>query len=326
MAAVQARRCRRRSRCTRAPRRRRSWRRARARRRARSSRPLPRRSARAPRSIARSPRRSWARRPCSLPESDCRSRRDARRDGNCTRLIACLASSVVGRRRRSPVAIEASTHEALQRAAKDHLWLHFSTMASYADRDVPVIVRGEGCHLYDTLDRRYLDMLAGLFTVQIGYSHGEELGEVAAEQMRRLPFYTNWTYAHPPAIELAEKLAEITPDEHQPLLLRLGRQRGGRGRLEARAPVPRAPRTADAPQGDRAQARLPRHDDGRALDHRHHRDPHAVRAADPRRRGTSRTRTATAASTARTSPSARSAAPTRSPRRSSSRGPTPSRW
>ena len=74
-----------------------------------------------------------------------------------------------------------------------------------------MIVRGEGCHLYDTHDRRYLDMLAGLFTVQIGYSHGEELGEVAAEQMRQLPFYTNWTYAHPPAIALAEKLAEITP-------------------------------------------------------------------------------------------------------------------
>jgi adenosylmethionine-8-amino-7-oxononanoate aminotransferase len=109
------------------------------------------------------------------------------------------------------VAIESSMHETLQQAAKEHLWLHFSAMGSYADRDVPVIVRGEGCHLYDTLDRRYLDMLAGLFTVQIGYSHGEELGEVAAEQMRQLPFYTNWTYAHPPAIALAEKLAEITP-------------------------------------------------------------------------------------------------------------------
>ena len=109
------------------------------------------------------------------------------------------------------MAIEASTHEALQRAAKDHLWLHFSTTANYEGRDVPVIVRGEGCHLYDTQGRRYLDMLAGLFTVQIGYSHGDELGEVAAEQMRRLPFYTNWTYAHPPAIELAEKLAEIAP-------------------------------------------------------------------------------------------------------------------
>jgi adenosylmethionine-8-amino-7-oxononanoate aminotransferase len=109
------------------------------------------------------------------------------------------------------VAIESSMHETLQRAAKEHLWLHFSAMGSYADRDVPVIVRGEGCHLYDTLDRRYLDMLAGLFTVQIGYSHGEELGEVAAEQMRQLPFYTNWTYEHTPAIALAQKLAEIAP-------------------------------------------------------------------------------------------------------------------
>jgi adenosylmethionine-8-amino-7-oxononanoate aminotransferase len=109
------------------------------------------------------------------------------------------------------VTIEAGTHEELQRAAREHLWLHFSTMESYREREVPVIVRGEGCYLYDSRDRRYLDMLAGLFAVQIGYSHGEELGEVAAEQMRQLPFYTNWTYAHPPAIELAEKLAEIAP-------------------------------------------------------------------------------------------------------------------
>jgi adenosylmethionine-8-amino-7-oxononanoate aminotransferase len=109
------------------------------------------------------------------------------------------------------VAIETSNHEALQRAAKEHLWLHFSTTGQYQDREVPVIERGEGSHLFDTRGRRYLDMLAGLFTVQIGYSYGEELGEVAAEQMRKLPFYTNWTYAHPPAIALAEKLAEITP-------------------------------------------------------------------------------------------------------------------
>jgi adenosylmethionine-8-amino-7-oxononanoate aminotransferase len=109
------------------------------------------------------------------------------------------------------MTIQASTHDELQEAAKSHLWLHFSTMQAYEQREVPVIVRGEGCHLYDSRGRRYLDMLAGLFAVQIGYSHGDELGEVALEQMRQLPFYTNWTYAHPPAIELAEKLAEITP-------------------------------------------------------------------------------------------------------------------
>jgi adenosylmethionine-8-amino-7-oxononanoate aminotransferase len=48
--------------------------------------------------------------------------------------------------------------------------------------------------------------------VNIGYSYGEEIGQAALEQMRELPFYTNWSYAHPRAIELATKLAELAPD------------------------------------------------------------------------------------------------------------------
>jgi adenosylmethionine-8-amino-7-oxononanoate aminotransferase len=79
--------------------------------------------------------------------------------------------------------------------------------------DAPVIVRGEGCYLYDDDGKRYLDALAGLFAVQIGYSHGEEMGQAALEQMRELPFYTNWSYAHPRAIELASELAELAPGD-----------------------------------------------------------------------------------------------------------------
>jgi adenosylmethionine-8-amino-7-oxononanoate aminotransferase len=77
----------------------------------------------------------------------------------------------------------------------------------------PVIVRGEGCYLWDDEGKRYLDALAGLFSVNIGYSHGEEIGQAALEQMRELPFYTNWSYAHPRAIELATKLAELAPPD-----------------------------------------------------------------------------------------------------------------
>src|ERR671922_1738972 len=76
-------------------------------------------------------------------------------------------------------------------------------MGSYKDTAVPVIVRGDGCYLEDTNGKRYLDALAGLFAVNIGYSYGDEVGEAAAAQMRELPFYTNWSYAHPRAIELA---------------------------------------------------------------------------------------------------------------------------
>jgi len=92
----------------------------------------------------------------------------------------------------------------------EHLWLHFTRMSGY---EPPVIVRGEGCYLWDDHGKRYLDGLAGLFSVNIGYSYGEEIGQAALAQMRELPFYTNWSYAHPRAIELAETLAGLTPDD-----------------------------------------------------------------------------------------------------------------
>jgi adenosylmethionine-8-amino-7-oxononanoate aminotransferase len=101
----------------------------------------------------------------------------------------------------------------LQRAAREHLWLHFSRMAGYRDGEVPIIVRGDGCYLEDTNGKRYLDALAGLFSVNIGYGYGEEIGEAAAAQMRELPFYTNWGYAHPRAIELASEIASLTPGD-----------------------------------------------------------------------------------------------------------------
>ena len=97
----------------------------------------------------------------------------------------------------------------LRALARDHLWLHFTRMHDY---EPPVIVRGEGCYLWDDNGKRYLDALAGLFSVNIGYSYGEEIGQAALAQMRELPFYTNWSYAHPRAIELATELARLAPD------------------------------------------------------------------------------------------------------------------
>src|SRR4051812_12737074 len=86
-------------------------------------------------------------------------------------------------------------------------------MGGYRTAEVPIIVRGDGCYLEDANGKRYLDALAGLFAVQIGYSHGEEMGQAALEQMRELPFYTNWSYAHPRAIELAHELAALAPGD-----------------------------------------------------------------------------------------------------------------
>jgi adenosylmethionine-8-amino-7-oxononanoate aminotransferase len=107
-------------------------------------------------------------------------------------------------------ALDASTY---QRLAKEHLWMHFTRMGEFDAADVPIIVRGEGCHLEDSKGRRYIDALAGLFSVNIGYSFGEEIGQAALEQMRELPFYTNWSYAHPRAIELAAEVTSLAPGD-----------------------------------------------------------------------------------------------------------------
>ncbi|MFG1802120.1 aspartate aminotransferase family protein [Micromonospora carbonacea] len=94
--------------------------------------------------------------------------------------------------------------------ATDHLWMHFTRMASYAAGEVPTIVRGEGAYIWDDQGRRYLDGLAGLFVVNAG--HGRtELAEAAAKQAGELAYFPLWSYAHPKAVELAEKIASLTP-------------------------------------------------------------------------------------------------------------------
>ncbi|GAB3972943.1 aspartate aminotransferase family protein [Actinoallomurus acanthiterrae] len=103
--------------------------------------------------------------------------------------------------------------EQSQRAARDHLWLHFSKMGEYGPGSpVPVIVRGEGAYVYDASGKRYLDALAGLFTNQVGHGRAE-LAEAAAKQAAELAFFPLWSYAHPNAIELAERLAGLAPGD-----------------------------------------------------------------------------------------------------------------
>jgi adenosylmethionine-8-amino-7-oxononanoate aminotransferase len=89
--------------------------------------------------------------------------------------------------------------------------LHFARNGDYADGGLMVLERGEGTHVFDTEGRRYVDGLSSLFCAQIGYSYGEEMAAVAARQMTQLAFATLWGTAHPAALELADKLAEIAP-------------------------------------------------------------------------------------------------------------------
>ncbi len=102
--------------------------------------------------------------------------------------------------------------DSLEAKARRHLWLHFTRMSSYQGNDVPVIVRGSGQYVYDTRGKRYLDGLSGLFVSQIG--HGRtEVAEAGARQASELAYFPLWSYAHPKAIELAERLANLAPGD-----------------------------------------------------------------------------------------------------------------
>jgi adenosylmethionine-8-amino-7-oxononanoate aminotransferase len=108
--------------------------------------------------------------------------------------------------------LQSPDFEKLSGAARDHLWMHFTRLSSYQDNPVPMIVRGDGCYVWDSAGRRYLDGLSALFVVQTGHGR-QELADAAAKQASELAYFPLWSYAHPKAVELAERLASVTPGD-----------------------------------------------------------------------------------------------------------------
>lgn len=103
--------------------------------------------------------------------------------------------------------------EDLSASARDHLWMHFTRHSSFeAGAQVPVIVKGDGAYIWDNKGRRYLDGLSGLYVVQAGHGRAE-LAQAAAKQAETLAFFPIWSYAHPEAIQLAERLAALAPGD-----------------------------------------------------------------------------------------------------------------
>ncbi len=101
-----------------------------------------------------------------------------------------------------------STDRAAQ--ADRHLWGHFARHGPGVTP--PIIVRGDGVTIWDDHGRRYLDGLSGLFVVQAGHGRAE-LAEAAARQAGQLAYFPLWSYATPPAIELAERIAHYAPGD-----------------------------------------------------------------------------------------------------------------
>ena len=101
----------------------------------------------------------------------------------------------------------------LQELAKRHLWMHFSRMGAYHDgAEIPIIVRGDGCYVWDEHGNKYFDGLSSLFCVNIGHGRAD-VAQAGADQAKELGFFTNWSYAHPRAIELAARIAGLAPGD-----------------------------------------------------------------------------------------------------------------
>ena len=106
-----------------------------------------------------------------------------------------------------------SLSHSLSETARRHLWLHSSRMGSYSTNiEIPIMVRGDGVHVFDAQGNRYFDGLSGLFTNQLGHGR-QDIADVAAAQMTELGYFPLWTYAHPGAIKLAEKIASLAPGD-----------------------------------------------------------------------------------------------------------------
>ncbi|MDY0910223.1 aspartate aminotransferase family protein [Microbacterium sp. CFBP9034] len=106
----------------------------------------------------------------------------------------------------------ARTEAELQQMAKDHLWMHFARQSTMESSGVPIIVKGEGHHIWDSHGKQYIDGLSGLFVVNAGHGR-RRLAEAAARQAEQLAFFPIWSYAHPAAIELADRIADYAPGD-----------------------------------------------------------------------------------------------------------------
>ncbi len=101
----------------------------------------------------------------------------------------------------------------LQAKARDHLWMHFARQSVMTEGPgVPIIVRGEGHHIWDSQGKRYIDGLSGLFVVNAGHGR-KRLADAGARQAEQLAYFPIWSYAHPAAIELADRIADLAPGD-----------------------------------------------------------------------------------------------------------------
>lgn len=108
-------------------------------------------------------------------------------------------------------ALEKRSAADWQELDKDHYLHPFTDHKSLHKIKSRIITRADGVYIFDADGNKILDGMSGLWCVNVGYGR-DELVDAAAAQMRELPYYNSFFQcAHPPAIELARMLQEVSP-------------------------------------------------------------------------------------------------------------------
>ena len=101
----------------------------------------------------------------------------------------------------------------VEQNALDHVWIHTASWADVAEKDgLHVFDRGLGSTLYDVRGREYLDGISGLWVVNAGHGRAE-IGEAMGKQAGKLAYASSMSFTTVPTVELASKLAALTPGD-----------------------------------------------------------------------------------------------------------------
>ena len=177
---------------------------------------------------------------------------------------------------------EPATGSSLQELAKRHLWMHFTRMGSYADAEVPIIVKGEGAYVYDEhgnkLPRRPLRPL-----LLQRRSRPRRARRRRGAPGHRARLHHPVELCPPPGDRARGTDRDADAGRPQPGLLHLRRLRSRRVGDQAVARLPPAHRQPAQDEVHHPRGRLPRHHARGPLGHRDHRPAHGLRAARARR-------------------------------------------
>lgn len=99
----------------------------------------------------------------------------------------------------------------------DHLWLPFTQMSDFKEKDLLVIERGEGCYVFDDNGNRYFDLMSGMWLNAVGYGR-KEIAEAVFDAMQHVT-YNPWGSTSRNTMDLSARVASLAPDKDSRVFL-----------------------------------------------------------------------------------------------------------